>query len=103
MKRSDITAVRELAAEHFEGNIEMAAAAHHFGLGVVKMKKGIPKHATRADREAVKAIVEAVRPGKMLGAGTTTPRRSAKVRSRRAKAAKAAAPAAAATVETKDK
>lgn len=66
MKAQEVTAIRETAKEHFNGNITKAAAAHVFGLGVVKMKKGIPGHATDEERAQVKAIVD------KLGAGTKT-------------------------------
>ena len=48
-------------ADHFDGDLDKAAAAHVFGLGVAKMKKGIPGHATRKERSQVKEIAKAVK------------------------------------------
>ncbi|HEX9963102.1 MAG TPA: hypothetical protein VGB00_19365 [Pyrinomonadaceae bacterium] len=46
--------------ENLENSLELAAAAHVFGLGVVKMKKGKPAHATLNQHRRVHQVIRQV-------------------------------------------
>jgi hypothetical protein len=81
MKPQEIEEVKNTADEHFEGDIKMAAAAHVFGLGVVKMKKGIPGHASRKERDQVREIaaqVESTAPPKTARGSKAKPKAKTK-------------------------
>lgn len=58
MKPEEIQEVLEYA-EHFDGDLKLAAAAKVFGLGIIKLKKRLPVTSTIVQRREVSDLAKA--------------------------------------------